>query len=195
MNLLKCGWIVALTLVPAASLAGPREDIVDGMAKCAAIADNSARLACFDALVPQVKAAQAAPPETAPPADTRAWYDPSRIFGISPSQQTTPEQFGSENLTAPTPPPPKPGEPAPPAPPQALDSITAKVTDYALNPFGRITVFLDNGQIWRQLDGDTDHAHMHGGGGNTVEISRGMLGSYDMVINGVGVALKVQRIK
>lgn len=197
MNFSKIAWLAAIVVVPLAAHAGPREDLIDGMAKCATIADNTAQLACFDALAPQLKAAQAAPsaPEPQPPADARAWYDPGRIFGTSPSQQTTPQQFGSENLTPPAPPPPKPGEPAPAAAPQALESITAKVSDYALNPYGRITVFLDNGQIWQQLDGDTDRAYMHRSGGNTVEISRGIIGSYNMVVNGSGMALKVRRIK
>ena len=200
MNLPKYACIAAIVILPLSAYAGPREDLVDGVAKCAVIADNVARLACFDALTPQLKAAQAVPPAPAAPApaqpsDNRAWYDPGRIFGASPSAQTTPAQFGGENLAPPPPPPPKPGEAAPPTPPAPIDSITAKVTDYALNPFGRVTVFLDNGQIWQQLEGDTDHVHFRRGDVNLVEISRGALGSYDMVINGTGVSLKVRRLK
>jgi hypothetical protein len=200
MKLSKCVCVAAIVFLPFAASADPREDLVDGVAKCAVIADNTARLACFDALTPQLKAAQAAPaaPAAAPPtqpADNRAWYDPGRIFGASPSAQTTPEQFGGENLAPPPPPPPKPGEAAPPAPPAPIDSITAKVTDYAFNPFGRVTVFLDNGQIWKQLDGDTDHVRFRKGDVNQAEISRGALGSYDMIINDSGASVKVRRLK
>jgi hypothetical protein len=161
------------------------------------VADNTARLACYDALTPQLKAVQAQPAAAPPPppaqaADNRAWYDPDRIFGTSPQQQTRPEQFGGENLA---PPPPKPGEAAPPPQPEAIDSITAKVTDFAMNPFGRFVVFLDNGQIWKQVEGDSDQAHFRKNGGETVVISRGLLGSYNLVINDAGAAYKVKRVK
>ena len=192
MNFQKWACLVALVLVPAGADAGPREDLIDGMAKCAAVADSAARLACYDALAPQLKAAQSAPQE---PGDNRAWYDPGRIFGVSPSAQTTPQQFGGEALAPPPPPPARPGEPPPPTPPVSLDSITAKVTDYAYNPFGRAVVFLDNGQIWQQLEGDTDRVKFRKGETNTVVISRGALGSYNMVVNDTGSAIKMHRIK
>jgi hypothetical protein len=193
MKLSKALFVALILMSPVAANAGPNEDLVAGMAKCAAVTDNSARLACYDALAPQVKAAQAQPP--APAVDNRAWYDPSRIFGTSPSQQTRPEQFGGENLAPPPPPPPKAGEAPPPPEPEAIASITAKVTDFAFNPFGRFVVFLDNGQIWQQIEGDTDQAHFRKNGGDTVTISRGMLGSYNLRVNDTGLAFKVRRIK
>jgi hypothetical protein len=192
MNFRKLACLAVFVLVPVAAGAGPRDDLIDGMAKCATVTDNAARLACYDALAPQLKAAQSTPQE---PVDNRAWYDPGRIFGTSPAQQTTPEQFGAEALAPPPAPPRKPGEPAPPAPPQPIDSITAKVSDYAYSPYGRAVIFLDNGQIWQQILGDTDRPHFKKGEVNTVVISRGALGSYNMVINDAGSAIKVHRIK
>lgn len=193
MKLCRAPTIAIVLMLPVAASAGPNEDLVAGMTKCEAIADNSARLACYDALGPQLKAAQAQPPTQA--ADNRPWYDPGRIFGTSPSQQTRPEQFGGENLAPPPPPPPKPGEAPPPPQPEAIESITAKVTDFAYNPYGRFVVFLDDGQIWQQIEGDTDRAHFRKNGGETVTISRGMLGSYNLTINNTGLAFKVRRIK
>ncbi len=193
MKFFTAAVVAAALMLPVAANAGPNDDLVSGMAKCAAVSDNTARLACYDALAPQLKAAQAQPPAQA--ADERAWYDPGRIFGTSPSQQTRPEQFGGENLAAPPPPPPKPGEAPPPPEPEAIASIAAKVTDFAYNPFGRFVVFLDDGQIWQQIEGDTDQAHFRKSGGDTVTISRGMLGSYNLVVNGSGIAFKVRRIK
>lgn len=192
MKFSRIALFAAIIVVSADAYAGPQDDLISGMAKCAAVADNAQRLACYDALAPQLKAAQSAPPEIS---DNRPWYDPGRIFGVSPSAQTTPEQFGGEALAPPPPPPARPGEPPPPAPPVPLDSITAKLTDYAYNPYGRAVVFLDNGQIWQQLQGDTDRAHFKKGETNTVVISRGALGSYNMVINDAGSAIKVQRVK
>lgn len=190
MNLSRIACIAVIIAVPSTAFAGPQEDLMEGMAKCVIIADNTARLACYDALAPQLKAARGVPPS-----DNRPWYDPSRIFGISPSAQTTPEQFGSENLAPPTPPPTRPGESPPPAQPQALDSISATVKDYAYNPYGRTVIFLDNGQIWQQLEGDTDRLRFKKGAANTVVISRGALGSYNLRVNDAGPSVKVRRLK
>ena len=131
-------------------------------------------------------------PVGAPAGDNRAWYDPSRIFGVSPQAQTTPQQFGSENLAAPPPP---PGQHASAAPPPPLDSITATVSDYSFNPYGKFMVVLENGQIWRQLQGDSGTAHFNKGEKNTVVIERGMLGSYNLTINDSVKTYKVERLK
>lgn len=191
MNVSRIACIAAIIAVPVTAFAGPQEDLIEGMAKCAVVADNTARLACYDTLSPQLKAARSAPPAS----ESRPWYDPGRIFGTSPSAQTTPEQFGAENLAPPAPPPPRPGEPPPPVQPQALDSIAAKVKDYAFNPLGRIVIFLENGQVWQQLEGDTDRVHFKKGEVNTVVISRGMLGSYNLRVNDSGPSVKVRRLK
>lgn len=196
MNVAKAAVLAAAVLLPGVAAADPRQDLIDGMAKCAAVADNTARLACYDALNPILHAAEAAPPPVAPPAppaataqNERPWYD---LFGVSPSHQTTPETFGSEGLPAPPPP---PGTPPAEKPPEALESITATVTDYSFNPYDKFVVFLDNGQIWKQLSSDTGiKARFAKGGKNTVVISRGLIGSYNMNIND-GPTYKVTRVK
>ncbi|HJW40778.1 MAG TPA: hypothetical protein VJ476_06055 [Rhizomicrobium sp.] len=185
-------------LLPFAAQADQRQDLVDGMAKCATVNDGVARLACYDALTPQVKAAQgeapAAAPAAPPPiADNRPWYDPDRIFGVSPRDQTKPEQFGGENLASP---PPAPGQVAAAEPPPSLDSITATVADYSFNPYDKFLVVLDNGQIWQQLESDSGiKAPFHKGEKNTVTISRGFIGSYNLVVNDDSLAYKVRRLK
>jgi hypothetical protein len=203
MNIARVAVIAAILLIPAAAGAGPREDLIDGMAKCGAVADNAARLSCYDALNPTVKAAQAEPPPpvapaAAPAGEQSAWYDPFHVFGTSPKQQVRPEQFGAENLTAPPPPPPPPGQApaaAPPAEPEALDSITAGVTDYSFNRYQKFLVVLDNGQIWQQLQSDGGLAHFARDEKNTITISRGFIGSYVLVINDSKLQYKVKRLK
>jgi hypothetical protein len=211
MNIARVAAFCAIALVPAAAQAGPRDDLVAGMAKCAGIADNAARLACFDALTPTLKAAQfegpsvAAPvtaPSGAPPAaaagapppvaDNRPWYSVDRILGVSPRDQTRPEQFGGENLA---PPPPAPGTPeAANQPPPPLDSITVGVTEYSFNPYKKFIVILDNGQIWQQLPSDDGIAHFMKGAKNSVVIERGMLESYSLILND-SATYKVRRLK
>ena len=67
------------------------------------------------------------------------------------------------------------------------------MTDYSFNPFGKFIVFLDNGQVWREID--SDPAHFSKGGTNTVTIERGMMSSYNMHINGGNHTYKVTRVK
>jgi hypothetical protein len=200
MNMAKVIALAAAILLPGAAMAGPdpRQDLIDGMAKCATVADNTVRLACYDALNPTLHAAQVTPPPPvapamAPPATTadnsRPWYD---LFGVSPSHQTTPQTFGSEGLQAPPPP---AGTQPTDKPPEALESITATVTDFSFNPYDKFVVFLDNGQIWKQLSSDSGiKARFAKGGKNVVVISRGLIGSYNMNIND-GPTYKVTRVK
>ena len=205
MNVARAVLIAAFAAAPCAAQADARQDLIDGMAKCSAIAEGTARLTCYDALNPTLKAAQSAPlpvaaatppsapaaTAAAPPANNPPWYD---IFGVSPSHQVTPEQFGGEALQAPPPP---PGTPRTAAntPPPALDSITATVTDYSFNPYEKFVVFLDNGQIWKQLESDSGKARFLKGEKNTVTISRGFVGSYNLVVNDSNMEFKVTRVK
>jgi hypothetical protein len=185
--------LVVCVALPAAAQGGLRDEVLKAMDQCAAVADKDQRLACFDQLGPQVKAALAEVPMAGPPTmeQQRSWFgfDIGNIFGSAPAQQTTPEQFGSEGLPAP---PPKEGEPPRPEP---LESITAKVTDYAYNPFGKFVVFLEGGQVWRQIEGDSGRAQFRKNGDNTVVISRGLIGSYNLQINDSNAVYKVKRVK
>jgi hypothetical protein len=194
MNLRTCVIVSALlAAAPTAIQAGPREDALHALDQCTAIADEHARVACFDQITPQLKAALGAPasPHAPTQAEQKSWFgfDLGNIFGTSPAQQTTPQQFGSENVP---PPPPPANEPPPPGP---IESITAKVTNYAMDPFGKFVIFLDNDQVWQQLQGDAEHASFSRGGGDSVTISRGFIGSYNLQINDSNKVFKVKRIK
>jgi len=197
--------IAALFSSPCLAQSDVSEDALSAVAKCASLADDHARLACYDAAAPKVKDALAAPVPPPQVAQTQeqqseSWFGLPDIFGGNGKPpQTTPQQFGNESLPPPPPPPaPKPGEPAPPqppAPPPVIDSISAGVTDWAIHPDRRFVVFLDNGQVWQQMLGDTNVAHFAKRGPNAVVISRGALGSYNLKLNDLGMAYKVTRIK
>jgi hypothetical protein len=172
------------------------QDVLEAIGRCAAITDNSARLSCYDAIAPRVKDALAAPPEALPGNRTptteeeRSWFgfDLSNLFGASPSQQTTSAQFGSDRL------------PSVHAQEQTaaaeVDRITAGVTEVSFTPFGRFIVFLDNGQVWRQIEGDTDVATFKKPAkDNKVTIGRGLIGSYNLSINDSNRTFKVTRVK
>jgi hypothetical protein len=186
----------AAFLASLSAQASPRDDVLKALENCATIADDKARLACYDALVRPAQTALARPPEpqeaTAPPTkeEQRSWFgfDISGLFGASPSNETTPQQFGSENLPATK----EKVEKAQ----EEVDSITAGVSEYAYTPFGKFIVFLDNGQVWRQLQGDADHAIFRKvPKDNKVAISRGFIGSYNLTINDSSKLFKVERVK
>jgi hypothetical protein len=179
-----------------AHAAPPVQDLLEAMGRCAAIADDHARLACYDAVSPRVKDALATPPSALPanrPPTTeeqRSWFgfDLGNLFGASPAQQTTPQQFGSDRL-----PEVHAKEDAAAA---AVDSITAGVTEVSYTPFGKFIVFLDNGQVWRQIEGDSDHATFRRPAKvNKVTIDRGLIGSYNLMINDSAKTFKVTRVK
>jgi hypothetical protein len=190
LALLACSGPLPAIAAPAA------QDILEAEGRCAAQTDDHARLACYDALAPRVKDALAAPPAALPgnrqptAEEERSWFgfDLGNLFGAAPDQQTTPAQFGSDRL--------------PQAHAQeevaatAVDSISAGVTDVAYTPFGKFIVFLDNGQVWRQIEGDSDHAvFQKPAKKNKVMIDRGMIGSYNLRINDSERTYKVTRVK
>lgn len=191
-----------LTILSGTAQAGPRDDVLAAMGKCAALADDKARLACYDGLAPRLRDALNAPPQTLdhPPTkeEQESWFgfNLGNWFGGStpPAAQTTPEQFGADKVPVAPPTGSEQGTAsAAPPQPEEIDSITAAVTDYSINPFGKFIVFLDNGQVWREID--SDPAHFNKGSTNTVTIERGILGSYNLHINDGNKTYKVTRIK
>ena len=193
MNLRTIAVTSLLVALPAAAEAGLRDDVIRAMDQCAAIGDKDKRLACFDELEPQVKRAIVEIPRSGPPTEEekKSWFgfDFGNLFSSSPSQQTTPDKFGSEALPQE---PPKPGEPPAEEP---LESIAAKVTEVTYTRFGKFMVFLDNGQVWRQLDADDAKTMFSTHNENKVTISRGFLGSYVLMIDGSVKTYKVKQIK
>jgi hypothetical protein len=95
----------------------------------------------------------------------------------------TPADFGKENMSFHS------------DAPEPLDHITAGVANVTYNFFRRFTVTLDNGQVWRQEDGDTDVARFEKDKAEVVTISRGFLESYHLTIQGRWGTYKVKRIK
>lgn len=76
------------------------------------------------------------------------------------------------------------------------DSLTAGVTRVALTAIGRVVLFLDNGQIWQQIDGDSARYVADGhGAGAKVTISHGLFGSYNLQFAGTNAMYKVRRVK
>jgi hypothetical protein len=183
---------LVLVLLGGRASAASRDDVLQALGRCAAIAENNARLACYDALAPRIKDALATPPASLAHEPTKeeqeSWFgfDIGSLFGGGSAEPTTAEQFGKERTV----------EAQATREREEIDSISAGVTEAAFTPVGQFIVFLDNGQVWRQLQGDSDRAHFRSNTKeNKVTISRGALGSYNLAINGSDRIFKVTRVK
>ena len=140
--------LFAALLSSMASAAG--DSAPPGLAQCAAIAPDAARLACYDALAGR-----------APAANTSTANLPAAPLPAARAAAEQPE-FGVV----------KPRQPKAPAAPQSLQ---AHITSISADSLRRDSLLLDNGQTWVVLEGD-----VYAKPGDLVEIRRAALGSFLM---------------
>lgn len=185
-------WLLSgslLLTVPAQADAA--RDALSAIAKCAEITDAAERLQCFDTAVGGAKTVLAAP-EPAPvqqaavqaeKATAQAEEEEGGVlgwFGLS-RPVTKKEDFG---------------KPPVPAGPKEITEISAGVLEFAKNAFGKSIFILDNGQVWKQVDGDTTEVKdPRRGEQMQVTIETAMLGSYNLRVKGQKGFVKVRRVK
>jgi len=170
--------VFAVLLAPGLANADAARDILTEIAKCSEIGDAGDRLKCFDSAAARAKSALAAPAQ--PASESRSLLE---WFGFSrPAQSPTkPEEFGK----------------AAPEPQDAkeLTQISASVVELARTSRGKTLFFLDNGQLWRQIDADaTDLRDLPSTPGTKVTIEKGFLNSYNLTIAGRNGLVKVNRV-
>jgi hypothetical protein len=143
-------------------------DTLSDLLACRAVADASARLACFDRESAALASSAATAPgsavggvasATSPPAVAQPVTpppDPKQQFGL-PEREVAKQEVAA-------------GARAP-----DVAKIQGRVMGLALTSDARTVVTLDNDQVWRQLSPDGDLFLKLG---DTVTISRAFLGSY-----------------
>jgi len=178
--------VCAIATLPA--MATPAADALNAVAKCAEISTTAERLQCFDTAAAGAKrvlddARKQAEAEQKPESEGSllSW------FGLAPEEKpvTKPEDFGKSVALMPK-----------AEQPPELTEISSKVLEFAQNAHGKSLFVLDNGQVWRQIDGDTTNVLAPAPGEKmkvTVEI--GVFGSYNLTIIGRGGLIKVNRLK
>ena len=84
----------------------------------------------------------------------------------------------------------------PPPRPLEVGQLNATVREFSKTTRGRALFVLDNGQTWRQLEGD-DAQVLEPPAGTTlkVTIARGAFGSYNLTIDGRNGMIRVRRIE
>jgi hypothetical protein len=171
--------ICAAAVLPAS--AQSQTDLMAALTHCAAIADNSERLACYDKLAPQVKTVADAPP---PPPEASV---PTPSQG-SVLDSLNPFSGGSDAA-------PSAAQMSYQAPGQEILPVTIGVSAYEVAPSGSFTVTLDNRQVWRERNEHFDTPPFRKDGKNVVMIERGLLGGFNLYLKGMGKIYKVMRIK
>ena len=141
--------------------AAPPNTLSGEVLACRDIVPDAARLTCYDRMAATVAPAHvssAPPPSRLPAPAVKDALDPQRTFGLSHATIVARETSAAGVRV------------------EELSHITARLTRILRAPDRGATFELDNGQVWKQLDPDgTDVA---ANAGDSIEISRGLLGSY-----------------
>jgi len=177
--------LIAAVVFCAGAAAAP--NLEAAMTFCASQPEAAARLVCYDAIAAQLKtAAVAAAPASSPAAPAVTTPAAPAVAADAPKTQTA-TGFGGEYVKDPA------HDDALPA--EEVDEIHAKVTSVTFTANNRFIVTLDNGQVWRQKQGEIERFRFSKTGGDVVTISRGFWHSYNLVLNDGDGPYKVVRDK
>lgn len=173
--------ILAVTLPAAASADALRDEL----RVCRDLPDNDARLICYDAAVdrsrqstysrpapaaePSPPAAPAEPAAATAATGAAASLSQEDLFGKTSDEveRTVEEATGDERI----------------------DSLNATVTKLREYTFDKVLITLDNGQVWKQIDGSRLRLRV----GDAVEIERASLGSFMLRKQGSKRSMRVSR--
>ena len=134
--------------------------VVQGLLDCRNVADNAARLACYDKAAAAMESATASGDLVAIDREQRRAAR-RQAFGFSLPTLSFLDRGE------------KGGE---------ADRITATLASASQDPYGKWVVRLDDGAVWAQVEPETLARRPRPGA--TVVISRGLMGSFFMTIDG-----------
>ena len=142
--------------------------------RCAGIGDDRSRLACYDAIFgkPAASAASTAVPAAATgTAPAPATASPETDFGLTEAaKQARDPKKAKDDMP---------------------ESITGTVAAVGHRPGGELTVTLENGQVWTQLEVDP---RARVAVGDTVTIRKAALGSH-LLVTASRYATRVRRVR
>lgn len=180
------GTRIALLAAIAAGTATAQESAVE---TCRKTASDAERIACLEAALadapePSAPAAgsDAEPDRHSEPRD-RGQPERSSVAGPEPvdgigAQQVRSRTQTSADLTA------------------SLETARGqRVAGYVEVPYRRLQVELENGQVWRQITGDTQRLRVDLERNQTVDIEESRIGGYRLRLNEMGRTIRVERIR
>lgn len=154
----------------AARAEAPADAAADALIACLDIGADGERLSCLEAATEEIKALR----DARDIADAGEEAAPGALFGaeqLASTQRARREEAQEARLDA-------------------------GVVEISVGPLKNVTIVLDNGQVWRQLESDRAVIRPHkGGGALTVTVKKGAVGGYWMTINEIGRRIRVKRLK
>ncbi len=187
-------FLMGLSFVPPSMAAEPSEsDAMHDIASCRGISKSKARLRCFDRATKFLdevleRSAQAQQTESQGGKNTTSV---AALPAVTPppapydAEEVDPDaSFGAENLVK------KDGRERK----KELRGIAASITT---TKSGKFIVVLENGQVWRQLQGDTNKLRVRRGAesGLDVIIKRRAMGAYALRLTNARISILVRRVK
>jgi len=176
-----CGGATAAAAQPSEAQA------IDDAIACRNIEDAMERLACLDAAAETLSVTRIIrEEEVAAHAENE-----KKQFGLSGGDDIlrgddTPEEFGSERIP----------EKRKERENKRLKSILSKVVEIRISKFGKVTLTLENGQVWRQLNSDSKVLRINGKDKlYTAKVKRSIMGNYMLTIKELKRTIRVRRIK
>lgn len=168
---------IVITLNSGFVSAAQADDVNTSLIACRAKADNMDRLRCYDELSRRlIKTANDAKVVSVEKPVPQLASTPSAATITMPPSLPLLDSFGL------------PDKPAPIAEVQAVQATVAKVDQ---DPFKKLIVTMDIGQVWQQID----DARMRVREGDNVVLERGALGSFLLGVQGKSKRMRVKRIK
>jgi hypothetical protein len=148
-----------------------RDAVMSGAFRCTGSSDERQWLNCYYAAAQPMRARlglSAAPQAVAPPVPLPVPPVPAPPFGRKPPPRTEiPDNVGH---------------------------VFAQMQSYTFDKLGWFTVTLDNGQVWKQVQGDTTYANWKKPASSyRARVSHGFMGSYNLQVVGLPGLYKVIR--
>jgi hypothetical protein len=175
LTALSIGTLVAAAFAAAAAA---QESVIE---HCRKAASDAERIACLEGALVEKSAAAAGPPEDTPlPARQPGESDTSPRMeeeGIGARQVQLRNRSGAD-LEA------------------SLESARGlRVTRYSEVPYRLLQVELENGQVWRQIVGDTQRLTVDPQRNQTVDINESGISGYKLRLNELERTIRVERIR
>ncbi|MES2295054.1 MAG: hypothetical protein V4527_17275 [Pseudomonadota bacterium] len=170
-------------LISLPATADPRSDALAGISRCASIADDRLFLDCLYGAAQPLRAKLGLPPAPAaqvnlvPPALGAAVAPPPAMARVAPPPRD--EGFFGGILGS--------GKAVAPA---------QRMSSYAFDSHGIFSVTLSNGEVWRQVEGDSNFAQWRAPASSYLVILRsGAFGSSNLQVQGQSTTFKVERVR
>lgn len=186
--------VIGFTAFAAQANAQSEEAAVDAAIECLSIDAAEERLACLEAAATTLKRTRIIREEEII-ADEKRERDNFGLAGGAENEEARSastrsadevDEFGAEAVA----------EKRKERDNKRLNKINAKIVEVRVNNLGKVTLSLDNGQVWRQLNSDDKRVLFRDDNTlYTATVKRSLMGNYMLKVNELKRTIRVRRIK